>query len=55
MVIMDRQDYINKANHLLNQNTYKSIAKDPTNSIKNKLINILKRVKTKTGLDSNTY
>ena len=34
MVIMDRQDYINKANHLLNQNTYKSIAKDPTNSIK---------------------
>ena len=55
MVIMDRQDYINKANHLLNQNTYKSIVKDPTNSIKNKLINILKRVKTKTGLDSNTY
>ena len=55
MVIMDRQDYINRANHLLNQNTYKSIDKDPTNSIKNKLINILKRVKTKTGLDSNTY
>ena len=55
MVIMDRQDYINKANRLLNQGTYKSIAKDPTSSIKNKLINILKRVKTKTGLDSNTY
>ena len=55
MVIMDRQDYINKANHLLNQNTYRSIAKDPTNSIKNKLINILKRVKNQTGLDSNTY
>ena len=55
MVIMDRQDYINKANQLLNQNTYKTIAKDPTNSIKNKLINILKRVKTKTGLGSNTY
>ena len=55
MVIMDRQDYVNKANHLLNQSAYKSIAKDPTNSIKNKLINILKRVKTKTGLDSNTY
>ena len=55
MVIMDRQDYINKANHLLNQNTYRSITKDPTNSIKNKLINILKRVKNQTGLDSNTY
>ena len=55
MVIMDRQDYINKANHLLNQNTYRSIAKDPTNSIKNKLINILKKVKNQMGLDSNTY
>ena len=49
MVIMDRQDYINKANHLLNQNMYRSISKDPTNSIENKLINILKRVKTKQG------
>ena len=43
MVIMDRQDYINKANHLLNQSTYKSIAKEPTSSIKNKLINIFKK------------
>ena len=49
MVIMDRQDYINKANSLLNQNTYRSIPRDPTNSIKNKLINILKRVKIKQG------
>ena len=55
MVIMDRQDYINKANSLLNQNTYRSIPRDPTNSIKNKLISILKRVKNETGLDSNTY
>ena len=55
MVIMDRQDYINKANSLLNQNTYRSIPRDPTNTIKNKLIGILKRVKNQTGLDSNTY
>ena len=55
MVIMDRQDYINKANHLLKQSTYRSITKDPTSSIKNKLINISKRVKNQTGLDSNTY
>ena len=54
MVIMDKQDYINKANQLLNQSTYRSIAKDPTSSIKNKLINILKRVKNQTGLASNT-
>ena len=55
MVIMDGQDYINKANSLLNQNTYRSIPRDPTNSIKNKLISILRRVKNQTGLDSNTY
>ena len=55
MVIMDRQDYINKANSLLNHNNYRSIPRDSTNSIKNKLINILKRVKNQTGLDSNTY
>ena len=55
MVIMDRQDYIDKDNHLLNQSTYKVITKDPTNTIKNKLINILKSIKTKTGLGINTY
>ena len=55
MVIMDRQDYINKANNLLNQNTYRSIPRDPINFIKNKLISILKRVKNQTGLGSNKY
>ena len=43
MVIMDRQDYINKSKHLLNQPTYSAIPQDPTNTIKNKLINILKK------------
>ena len=52
---MDRQDYISKANTLLNQNTYRSISQDPTNIIKNKLINILKRVKSQTGLSNQTY
>ena len=55
MVVLDKQDYINKSNQLLNQNTYKVISKDPTNTIKNKRINILKGIKTKTGLGSNTY
>ena len=55
MVVMDRQDYITKANQLLNQNTYKVITKDPINTIKNKLINILKNIKTKSGLGTNTY
>ena len=55
IVIMDRQDYINKANNLLNQPTYRAIPRDPTNTIKNKLSNILKRVKNQTGLNSVTY
>ena len=42
MVIMDRQDCINKANTLLNQNTYRAILWEPTNTIKKKLISILK-------------
>ena len=55
MVIMDRQDYISKAINLLSQNTYRSIQLDPTNTIKTKLINILKRVKSETGLSNETY
>ena len=55
MVIMDRQDYINKANTLLNQNTYRAIPQDPTTTIKNKVISILKGGKYQTGLDSSTY
>ena len=47
MVIMDRQDYINKANNLLNQPIYRAIPWNPTNTIKNKLINILKGLKIK--------
>ena len=55
MVIMDRQDYINKSNQLLSQPAYRSIPRDPTNKIKTKLINILQRVKNQTGLDNNTH
>ena len=55
MVIMDRQDYINKAKHLLNQPMYGAVPQDPTNTINNKLINILKRVKNQKGLDNVTY
>ena len=54
MVIMDRQVYVSKANTLLNQNTYRSIPQDPINTIKNKLITILKRVKSQTGLSNQT-
>ena len=54
-VIMDRQDYISKANNLLSQNTYKTILLDLTNTIKNKLITVLKRIKSQIGLSNQTY
>ena len=54
MVVMDNQAYINKYNKLFTQPSYRAIPRDPTNKIKAKLINILKRVKNQTGLDNNT-
>ena len=56
MVIMDQQDYNNKANTLLQDtNTYKVLNKDPTNSLKNKLITILKDIKQTGGLSNTKY
>ena len=55
MLIMDRQDYVNKPNKLLSQPAYRAIPRDPTNKTKTKLVSILKRVKNQTGLDNNTY
>ena len=56
MVIMDKQDYNNKANSLLQDtNTYKVLNKDPTNSLKNKFITIPKDIKQTGGLSSTKY
>ena len=56
MVIMDQQDYINKANTLLQDtNTYKVLNKDPINSLKNKLIALLKDIKQTGGLNNTKY
>ena len=49
MVIMDRQDYLNKANNLLAQPAYRPILRDPTNKLKAKLITILRKLKIKQG------
>ena len=54
MVVMDRQEYIDKANNLLAQLDYRPIPHDPTNKIKAKLITILRKVKKKSGLDDST-
>ena len=43
IVIMDKQQYTDKATALLQDtNTYRTIPKDPTNKLKNKLISILR-------------
>ena len=46
MVVMDQQDYTNKAQALLQDtNTYKVLPKDPTPQLKNKFITLLKNIK----------
>ena len=55
MVVMDRDDYNSKAEHLLHQQTYRLIPSDPTNKLKNRLITLLKKIKTEGGLNEATY
>ena len=56
MVIMDQEDYTNKALTLLQDtNTYKVLPKDPTSQLISKLISLLKDVKQTGGLTINMY
>ena len=52
---MDKEEYIKKAEELLNQEGYKIIPADPTNRQKNKLIQILKNIKAEDGMNEDTY
>ena len=52
---MDQEDYVQKAEELLNQHTYRTISSDPTTRYKNKLINLLKSIKTEGGMNENLY
>ena len=45
MVVMDREDYIQKAQSLLAQPAYRTIDRDATNKIKATLINTLRKIK----------
>ena len=55
-LIMDQQDYNTKAQALLQDtNTYKVLPKDPTPTLKNKLINLLKDIKQSGGLSIQKY
>ena len=55
LVIIDKADYIKKAEELLKEKAYKKITEDPTVKQKNKLINILRNTKTEGGLNEETY
>ena len=55
LVVLDKEDYINKAQDLPSQLAYKEIPKDPTNKIKTQLITKLRRIKKDSNLDEGTY
>ena len=53
---MDREDYTDKALSLLaDTNTYKTISKDPTTKLKNKLSQTLRDIKNQGGLSDHSY
>ena len=54
MVVMDRKDYITKVSNLIAQPAYRTINRDPTNKLKDKLITLLRK-KRETGLEDNIY
>ena len=55
LVVMNNEDYIKKDEELLNEPTYRTISSDPTTKYKNKLINLLKTIKTEGGMDEALY
>ena len=50
LVVLNTEDYNKKAEDLLNQNTYRVLTSDPTMKLKNKMINLLKSIKSKWGI-----
>ena len=55
LVVIDKQEYVKKAEDLLWESSYKKIAEDPTAKQKNKLISILKKIKANGGLKDELY
>ena len=55
LVVMDKEEYIHKAQDLLKENTYRVIPEDPTNKQKNKLILLLKKIKNEGGINEEKY
>ena len=55
MVVLNKEEYIKKAEHLLNQPTYKKISEDPTSKQKTRLIKLLKNIKAEGVINEDTY
>ena len=55
MVVMDREEYVTKAQELLAQPPYRLIPRDPTDKIKAQLITKLRKIKKDNNLDEGTY
>ena len=55
LVVMKREDYDTKAEELLNTNTYTTINSNPTTRYKNKLVSLLKSIKTLGGINEALY
>ena len=56
LVVMDKSEYIKKMKNPLEDTiTYRPLNMDPTIKQKNKLVNILRRIKTESGMEDTTY
>ena len=55
LVVMDKEEYINKSQDLLNEDTYRVIPEDSTNKQKNRLILIVKKIKNEGGISEEKY
>ena len=55
MVVLNKEDYIQKAKHLLNQPTYKKMKEDPTSKQKARLIKLLRNIKAEGGITGEQY
>ena len=55
VVVLERKEYIEKAENLLMEPAYRTIDRDPTNKLKAKLITILKRINRETGMEEDMY
>ena len=55
MVVLDKKEYLVKAEALLVQLAYWTTDKDPTNKLKDRLIHTLRRIKRDTNMGDGTY